>query len=52
MGRNLFKQYGCFKYKWRTQLNAFVFDQYQNGYYKIGEKVGKAWDNGEKFMKK
>ena len=35
-----------------TKLNAFVFDQYQNGYYKIGEKVGKAWDNGEKFMKK
>ena len=23
-----------------SKLNAFVFDQFQNGYYKIGEKVG------------
>ena len=34
-----------------TKLNAFVFDQFQNGYYAIGEKVGQAWDNGKKFMK-
>ena len=35
-----------------TKINAFVFDQYQNGYYKIGEKVGQAWKSGEKFMNK
>ena len=35
-----------------TKLNAFVFDQFQNGYYKIGEKVGQAWKSGEKFMNK
>ena len=34
-----------------TKLNAFVFDQFQNGYYKIGEKVGDAWKSGQKFMK-
>ena len=34
-----------------TKLNAFVFDQFQNGYYKIGEKVGQAWNSGAKFMK-
>ena len=33
-----------------TKLNAFVFDQFQNGYYKIGEKVGQAWKSGMKFM--
>ena len=26
-----------------TKLNAFVFDQFQSGYYAIGEKVGQAW---------
>lgn len=35
-----------------TKLNAFVFDQFQNGYYTIGEKVGQAWDSGMEFMKK
>lgn len=34
-----------------TKLNAFVFDQFQNGYYAIGEKVGQAWVSGNKFMK-
>ena len=34
------------------KINAFVFDQYQNGYYKIGEKVGQAWNSGKKFMNK
>ena len=34
-----------------TKLNAFVFDQFQNGYYKIGEKVGTAWKSGMKYMK-
>lgn len=33
------------------KLNAFVFDQFQNGYYKIGEKVGQAWNSGMEYMK-
>lgn len=35
-----------------TKLNAFVFDQFQNGYYAIGEKVGQAWNSGASLMKK
>ena len=35
-----------------TKLNAFVFDQFQNGYYAVGEKVGQAWHTGAKLMKK
>lgn len=35
-----------------TKLNAFVFDQMQNGYYAIGEKVGQAWKSGVSLMKK
>ena len=35
-----------------TRLNAFVFDQFQNGYYAIGEKVGQAWNAGAGLMKK
>ena len=34
-----------------TKLNAFVFDQFGNSYYKIGEKVGDAWKSGRKFIK-
>ena len=34
-----------------TKLNAFLFDQFQSGYYAIGEKVGQAWENGMKYMK-
>ena len=34
-----------------VKLNAFVFDQFQNGYYAIGEKVGRAWQTGAKLMK-
>ena len=34
-----------------TKVNAFIFDQFQSGYYAIGEKVGQAWSSGEKFMK-
>lgn len=34
-----------------TKLNAFLFDQFQNGYYAIGEKVGQAWDAGMGLMK-
>lgn len=33
-----------------TKLNAVLFDQFQNGYYKVGEKVGTAWNIGRKFM--
>ena len=35
-----------------TKLNAFVFDQFQSGYYAIGEKVGQAWHIGAPLMKK
>lgn len=35
-----------------TKLNAFVFDQFQSGYYAIGEKVGQAWRSGVPLMKK
>ena len=35
-----------------SKLNAFVFDQFQNGYYAIGEKVGQAWNSGAGLMKK
>ena len=35
-----------------VKLNAFVFDQFQNGYYAIGEKVGQAWNIGAPLMKK
>ena len=35
-----------------TKLNAFVFDQFQSGYYAIGEKVGQAWHTGAPLMKK
>lgn len=35
-----------------TRLNAFVFDQFQSGYYAIGEKAGQAWSTGVPLMKK
>lgn len=34
-----------------TKLNAFVFDQFQHGYYAIGKKVGQAWESGIHLMK-
>lgn len=34
------------------KLRAFAFDQMQNGYYAIGEKVGQAWHSGASFMKR
>ena len=34
------------------KLQAFAFDQMQNGYYAIGEKIGQAWHSGAKLMKK
>ncbi len=33
------------------KLNAILFDQFRNGYYAIGEKVGKAWNAGAALMK-
>lgn len=35
-----------------AKLNAFVFDQFQSGYYAIGEKVGQAWKTGAGRMRK
>ena len=35
-----------------TKLNAFAFDQFQHGYYAVGEKVGQAWNAGAGLMKK
>ena len=33
------------------KLHAFAFDQMQNRYYAIGEKVGQAWHSGADLMK-
>ena len=33
-----------------VKLNAFAFDQFQSGYYALGEKVGQAWNSGKRFM--
>lgn len=35
-----------------AKLQAIMFDQFQNGYYVTGEKVGQAWDSGKELMKK
>lgn len=35
-----------------TKLSALVFDQFQSGYYSVGEQVGKAWNAGAHLMKK
>jgi len=35
-----------------TKLNAFIFDQFQSGYYAVGEKIGRAWTEGVPLMKK
>lgn len=35
-----------------AKLNAMIFDQFQSGYYAVGEKVGKAWNAGVALMKK
>ena len=35
-----------------SKVDALIFDQFQNGYYVVGEKVGKAWNAGASFMKK
>jgi flavin reductase (DIM6/NTAB) family NADH-FMN oxidoreductase RutF len=33
------------------KIHAFAFDQMQNGYYAVGEKVGQAWHSGAGYMK-
>ena len=35
-----------------AKVNALIFDQFQNGYYVVGEQVGKAWNAGAGLMKK
>ena len=35
-----------------SKIHAFAFDQMQNGYYAIGEKVGQAWHSSADLMKK
>lgn len=34
-----------------AKLNAIAFDNFQSGYYKMGEKVAQAWDAGKPLMK-
>ena len=34
-----------------VKLNAFIFDQFNGGYYAIGEKIGQAWESGKKYIK-
>lgn len=29
---------------------AVAFDQFQSGYYTLGEKVGQAWDSGKRLV--
>ncbi|MBQ3266506.1 MAG: flavin reductase family protein [Atopobiaceae bacterium] len=33
-----------------SKLNALVFDQFQSGYYVVGEKVGQAWNVGRSLL--
>ena len=35
-----------------AKLHALMFDQFQNGYYATGAKVGQAWNAGAGLMKK
>ena len=32
-----------------AKLGAFAFDQFQSGYYAMGEKVGQAWESGKRL---
>ena len=34
-----------------AKLDAIAFDQFQNGYYAMGEKVGQAWNAGSALAK-
>ncbi|WP_026835202.1 flavin reductase family protein [Eubacterium xylanophilum] len=33
-----------------AKLNAIAFDNFQSGYYQMGDKAGQAWDAGKKLM--
>lgn len=33
-----------------VKVDAFAYDPFSNGYYRIGEKVGQAWSSGKKLM--
>ena len=33
-----------------AKLNAAAFDNFQSGYYRMGDKCGQAWSNGKKLM--
>lgn len=33
------------------KVDALIFDQFRNGYYAVGEKVGQAWNAGAAMMK-
>jgi len=35
-----------------AKLHALMFDQFRNGYYATGAKVGQAWNAGKDLMKK
>ncbi|MBQ9344389.1 MAG: flavin reductase family protein [Kiritimatiellae bacterium] len=34
-----------------AKLGAIAFDPFRHGYYAIGEKVGRAWHDGRKFIR-
>lgn len=34
------------------KVDSFIFDQFDNTYKRIGEKIGKAWGSGAELMKK
>ena len=34
------------------KVNALIFDQFQNDYYVLGEKVGQAWQEGKALIEK
>ena len=33
-----------------SKINAILYDTFNNGYYKVGEKVGQAFSDGKKLM--
>ena len=35
-----------------AKVHALIFDQFQLGYYTVGEKVGQAYNAGKEWMKK
>ena len=34
------------------KIHALIFDQFRNGYYVVGEKVGQGWNAGKELVKK